>query len=104
HAIEVHEIESACRRTSIIDLIDVEADAGLQTVIGLGNGYNAAAESPDREGRVARIGRRVVQTRNELRELLEIEGRGPLEHHARDNGSGHRHILRVFVTAAGANG
>ena len=45
---------------SLRDLLDAfvgEADAGLEPVIGLADRDHAAAEAPDREGGVARVGR-----------------------------------------------
>ena len=73
-ALDVGEVERRGRRTAVIDLIDVEADARLYTVVRRADRERVRAEAPDRVGGVSRVCGVVVERRHELGELLRVDG------------------------------
>ncbi len=81
----------------MIDAVDVETDAGLEPVVGLRHRHDAAAKTANRERRVARVRRHVVQARHELRDLLDVVRESRIERVAADDRERYRHALRVFL-------
>ena len=69
HSFQIEEIKSRRRGARVIDLIDIETHSRLQTVIGLCDRDHAAAQTPDGQCRIARIGRGVVQGGHQFRQL-----------------------------------
>ncbi len=84
----------------MVDLIDIEADAGLQAVVGLGDRHHAGPQAADRQRGVPRIWRIVVHARDQLDELGQVVGRSDLERLLRDHRQRGRHGLRLLPTQA----
>ena len=98
--LQVDQVELRLAGAPIIDVVDIEADAVLQPVIGQ---RDIAAKAADIDIGVARVEAEHLQAGHDLLDLGQrIIARG-LQRFGADDGQRDRHILRAFVAAAGGH-
>ena len=97
---DIDKIERRRCWPRMINLVDIEADAGLQTIVGLTDADDTAAKAANGDGRVARIGRAIGQAGHQQAELPCVDRVTAFDQVAINNRNGCRHSLRIFKTAA----
>jgi hypothetical protein len=94
--LDVEEVEGRRGDAAVIDLVDIDADALLDAVIGEAE---RRAEAADIGRRVARIGRVELEARLDLAEPGHIEAGRRGQPLVADHRDGERHVLQAFVAA-----
>ena len=91
--IDIEEIECRRCRSRIIDIVDIDADARFDAVVGK---TESRPEPADVERGVARILRIELQRRSQLLHAVDVERAGPVDMFTTQHRQGDRHGLRRF--------
>ena len=97
---DVEEVERGGGDARVIDVVDIDADALVEAIVGQPERHTDAA---DIHGRVARVRAEKVQRGSELLQSPDVESAGVIDLLAADDGNRQGNVLRGFEPAPRAD-